>query len=248
MKKIIILTICIYHSICSLANAQENKMTVALHWQPQAEFAGFYVAKYNGIYKKYGLDIDFKYCNGGIKSASELSTGKADFATFSLIEGLLKINKGDKIVELAQLFQKSSQMLISKNESGIITPGDLNGKKVALWRAVNNSVPKAFFKNLKVTPIIVPVNDGIDLFIEGAVDSLLVMKYNEYHSIINSGINKEELTRFELNEYEMDLPYTGIFTQSKTYNSNRIMCRNFIDATVKGWQYSFDHPDEAMKS
>ena len=34
-----------------------RKVSLVLHWLPQAQFAGYYVAVKKGIYRKYGLDV-----------------------------------------------------------------------------------------------------------------------------------------------------------------------------------------------
>ncbi|MCX5799224.1 MAG: ABC transporter substrate-binding protein, partial [Proteobacteria bacterium] len=36
---------------------QLKKVVFVPQWLPQAQFAGYYVAKEKGIYKKYGIDI-----------------------------------------------------------------------------------------------------------------------------------------------------------------------------------------------
>ena len=44
----------------SAAQAADNKVTLQLKWVPQAQFAGYYVAKDKGFYKDEGLDVTIK--------------------------------------------------------------------------------------------------------------------------------------------------------------------------------------------
>lgn len=223
-----------------------RQVNVALHWKPQAEFAGFYAAKDKGFYRSYGLDVNFVHCYDGIKAAEMLKNKEVDFATVSLVEGLTERSKGLKLVNIAQLIQKSPMLFIVRRDSGVRVPEDLNGKKIALWRSVNNSTSEAFFKKFDIKADIVPVNSGIDLFLMGGVDALIVMSYNEYHSIFNAGVELDELVKFNFSDYELDIPYTGIYCMEETVSENKVLYRKFVEATLKGWEYVFNNPEKAL--
>ena len=234
--------------VCSKIAAIDSvkPIRIALHWKVQSEFAGFYAAKYKNFYNEYGLDIELKNCDGSAMAIEMLRDGKADFATVSLQCAILQRSAGIKLVNLAQLMQKSPVLFIAKKTSGIKKPVDMNGKKVALWRTVVESVPKAFFQKYKIKPIIVPVNSGIDLFLKGGADVLITMSYNEYHSVLNAGVDPDELVVFSLSDYGFDIPYTGIYCLENTWEENPVICQNFVKATLKGWQYVFEHQNNAL--
>jgi len=72
------------------------------------------------------------------------------------------------------------------------------------------------------------------------------MWYNEYHTIINAGLNPDELTTFFFHEHGLNFPEDGIYTLEKTFERDPSLSRAFVKASIEGWVYAFDHPDEAL--
>ena len=72
------------------------------------------------------------------------------------------------------------------------------------------------------------------------------MWYNEYNTIINAGINPDELTTFFFNDYGLNFPEDGIYVLEETYDKNPGFCTDFVTASIRGWEYAFDHPEEAL--
>jgi len=223
-----------------------RKITFVPHWIPQAQFAGFYVAKDLGIYEKHGIDLTLITGGPKVSTASLLESGKVDFALLWLSNAIqLKAKKFD-LVNIAQLLTRSALMLISKKSSGIKTPQDMNGKKVGIWGGDFQIQPMAFFKeyNLKVTPIM--QGNSINLFFFDGIDVTSAMWYNEYHTIINSGFNPDELNTFFFSDYGLNFPEEGIYCSKEFYEANPEICKQFVAATLEGWKYAFEHPEEAI--
>lgn len=244
----ILLLICVL-CIAVPALAQESTLkTVSFvpQWLPQSQFAGYYVAYEKGFYRKNGIDVNL--LNGGPArpSAELLAQGRADFATMFLSTGIEKRAAGVKLVNLAQIVQRSSLMLVARRSSEITTPYDINGKKVGLWGDEFRVQPMAFFKEYGLDVRIVPQGDTINLFLRGGVDLASAMWYNEYHTILNSGIDPGELTVFFFFAYGMNFPEDGIYCMEDTYRNDPDLCCRFVKASLEGWRYAFDHPGEAL--
>jgi len=223
-----------------------KKISFVPQWVPQAQFAGYYLALERGIYKKYGIDLTIIPGGPDNPSFDLLKNGKADFATLWLSTGIQMRAKGAKLINIAQLMQRSALMLIAKKSSGIKTPKDMNGKKVGLWGPIFQIQPKAFFKryNLKVKEI--RQSYSVNLFLRDGVDVTSAMWYNEYHTILNSGLNPDELTTFFFHEHGLNFPEDGIYALEETFQKDPDLCRAFVNASIEGWQYVFAHPEEAL--
>jgi NitT/TauT family transport system substrate-binding protein len=223
-----------------------KKVTLIPQWVPQAQFTGYFVAREKGIYRNHGLEV--KILRGGPDyPSSELLKGKrADFGTMFLSTAIQKRSQGIPLVNIGQIVQRSSLILVAKKSRGISSPEDINGKKVGLWGSEFQVQPKAFFKknNLQVT--IIPQSATLNLFLRNGVDVASAMWYNEYHTIINSGIDPAELTTFFLSEYSVNFPEDGIYCLEETFNKNPALCSAFVKASIEGWRYAFNNPDQAL--
>jgi NitT/TauT family transport system substrate-binding protein len=215
-------------------------------WSPQAQFAGYYVAYEKGIYKKYGIDAVIIRGGDQNSPAQLLKTGKADFGILWLSAGIRERASGTPIVNIAQITQRSALILVAKKSSGITQPQDLNGKKISLWQGDLRIQPKAFIKKYRLNVTMVPQSYTINLFLRGGVDATSAMWYNEYHTILNTGLNENELTTFFYDQHGLNFPEDGIYTMERTFAKDPKLCTDFVKASLEGWQYSFDHEDEAL--
>jgi NitT/TauT family transport system substrate-binding protein len=99
-----------------------DEITFATNWVAEAEHGGYYQAVADGTYEKYGLKVTI------IPKGSQalLISGQAQFymqgnllATFSAIE------QGVPVIEVAAIFQKDPQIIMTHPEMGIKTFADL---------------------------------------------------------------------------------------------------------------------------
>lgn len=234
---------------CQTAFTQEpqlKKVSFLPLWVPQPQFAGYYMAKEKGIYEKYGLDVTI--INGGYnKNVPEyLSSGKADFGIMYLAPAIKERSRGVKLVNIGQIFQRSEIMFVAKKSSGIKSLADLNGKKISVWRTVLNDLTEGFLSKHNIKAEVIRINEGVNIFLKGGVDACAVMYYNEYNDLINYGINPDELEVFYLRDYEMNFPEDGIYCLEETYKKDPEMCRNFLKASLEGWDYAISHPEETL--
>jgi NitT/TauT family transport system substrate-binding protein len=223
-----------------------KKVSLAPLWSPQAQFAGYYVALDKGIYAKHGIDLTILKGGAGHSPVQALTDGKADFAILWLTTALKHRSAGINLVNLAQIIQKSSMMLISKKNSGIKTIADMDGKKVGLWGGDLSIPPRALFAKQGIKVREVPLSNSVNLFLRGGVEVTSAMWYNEYHTIINSGVDPEELNIIYLNDQGINFLEDGIYTLDKTLGKEPALVRAFADASLEGWRYAFAHPDETL--
>lgn len=241
---LLIFTVCLFLPPAAWS-AGLKKATFLPQWFPQAQFAGYYVAFEKGLYKKHGIDL--KIVRGGPERSfgKMLADGHVDFATQFLSTGIEKRSKGFRIVSIGQIVQRSGLMLIAKKSSGIQTPADLNGKQVSLWKDFELQ-PRAFFRKYNLRVEVIPQAYTLNLFLRDGVDAASAMWYNEYHSILNAGINEDELTAFFFERHGLNFPEDAVFCLEETWRKDPALCCAFMKATIEGWQYAFAHPEEAL--
>ena len=155
-------------------------------------------------------------------------------------------DQGVPLINIAQTMQKSALMLVAKKNSGIVKPADIEGKKIGLWGPIFQVQPKAFFKKFNLDVKIVRQSFSVNLFLRDGVDVASAMWYNEYHTILNSGLNPDELSTFFFHQHGLNFPEDGIYTLEETYRKDPDLCRSFVRASLEGWRYAFSHPEETL--
>jgi NitT/TauT family transport system substrate-binding protein len=234
------------HYICAKEEALKKASFIPM-WSPQAQFAGYYVALEKGIYQKYGLDVNILQGGPDLNPAEMLRDKKVDFCVMWLCSAIQKRTEGLSLVNIAQIVRRSSLMLVARKSSGILKPADMNGRKVSLWEGDLRLQPQALFNKYKINPLILTQSYTVNLFLAQGTDVTSAMWYNEYHSILNSGIDEEELTTFFFNDHGLDFPEDGIYALEDTLQKDPQTAPAFVRASVAGWQYAFLHPDEALE-
>ena len=223
-----------------------HKVTFMTQWVPQAQFAGYYVALETGLYRQYGLDVTI-VSGGPNRSAAEfLKEKKTDFASLWLVTGLELYNQDVPVINLAQMVQRSALMLVAKKKSGIVKPGDMQGRRVGLWGPPSDIQPRLFFKKfgLKVEPV--RQSYSVDLFLRDGVAVASAMWYNEYHMLLNAGLDPDELTTFFFSDYGLNYPEDGIYVLRETWQQKPDICRAFVRASLQGWRQAFSDPEQAL--
>lgn len=215
-------------------------------WVPQAQFAGYYVAYKRGIYRKYGIDLTILTGGASMPPSEYLKAGRAQFVTTWLSSALQMRSKGVKLVNIGQVVQRSSLMLIAKKSTGIARPADMEGRKVGLWAGDFEIQPRALFRKEGLHVRAVRQSFSINLFLRGGVDVASAMWYNEYHTIINGGVDPDELTTFFFSEMGLNFPEDGIYVLEDTLRRDPELAHAFVGASLEGWNYAFAHPEEAV--
>ena len=215
-------------------------------WEPQAQFAGYYVALDKGIYASHGIDLKILRAGPGYSPVDALKQGTADFVILWLTSALQHRSTDTKLVNLAQTNQHSSMMLIAKKTAGITSIADMDGKKVGLWEGDVSIPPRALFAKHHIQIDAVRQSHTVNLFLRGGIDVTSAMWFNEYHTLINSGMDPDELNVFFLKDQGMNLLEDGIYTLEKTLKQDPELATAFVEASLQGWRYAFDHPDEAL--
>jgi NitT/TauT family transport system substrate-binding protein len=228
------------------AEAQLSKLIFSPQWLPQAQFAGYYVAKEMGFYKEAGIDVEIVHPTTSLQVTAMLKNGKADVISLFLTTALTCKNQGLDIVNIGQISQHSAILIVTKKSSGIQELGQLDGKKIGIWKSGFDELPKALIaeKNLKVEWI--PILSTVNLFMLGGIDAMTVMSYNEYNQIINSGLDKNELNVFPLSDFGFDIPEDGLYCLKSTYENKKTALSKFLLASLKGWDYSAKNENIAM--
>src|SRR5437762_4294234 len=167
---------------------------------------------------------------------------------------------GVPLKAIAQVFQYSGMRLLSWKESGIRSAADLKGKKVAVWLAGNELELLATLAKHGLDPkrdvTIVPAALDMDLFLQHQVDAAAAMTYNELAQVLET-VNPSTGNLYEssdLNIIDFNKEGTAMLEDRVIVTEDWIksakhqdIAVRFLRASIKGWIYCRDHPNDALK-
>ncbi|MCL6707252.1 ABC transporter substrate-binding protein [Pseudomonas sp. R2.Fl] len=241
-------------SLMAMQAAAADKVTLQLKWVTQAQFAGYYVAKDKGFYEAEGLDVEIKPGGPDIAPPQVLAGGGADVIVDWMPSALATREKGVPLVNIAQPFKSSGMMLTCLKETGITKPEDFKGKTLGVWFFGNEYPFLSWMAHLKI-----PTEggaDGVTVLKQGFnVDPLLqkqaacisTMTYNEYWQVIDAGIKAEDLVTFKYEDEGVATLEDGLYVLEDSLKDAAFKEKmvKFVRASMKGWKYAEENPDEA---
>jgi len=238
----------------------KKKVTLQLKWVTQAQFAGYYAAKEKGYYDEEGLDVNLKVGGPSITPEQVVLGKQAEFGIDWLPSLLASRDKGQDLVNIAQVFGKSGMTELTWKDSNITSIAQMKGKKVGVWCCGNeNELYAALNKNgMDPKKDVTIVNQPFDmnLFLNRQVDAAAAMTYNELAQVLETKNPKtgKLYQPSDINVIKMDDAGTGMLEDGVFVRGdwiadkdNQETAKKFLAASFKGWIYCRDHVDECTQ-
>lgn len=148
---------------------------------------------------------------------------------------------------LAQIFQHSPSVLLTRRESAILDPYSLNGKKVMMSRVDVGDVSLhamllETIRNLDKVSII-PHSYNPDDLAAGEVDAIAAYLSNEPFRLKQRGV---PVNIIDPRSYGIDFYGDNLFTTEMEIRNNPERVEKVLRATLKGWRYALTHKDEII--
>jgi NitT/TauT family transport system substrate-binding protein len=243
----------------SSGSGKLTPVKLQLQWYAQAQFAGYYAAVAQGYYKDEGLDVSIAEGSADIVPIDVLTSGDVDYAIAWVPKVLGSIERGAKVTDVAQIFERSATTQISFKDKSIGSPADLAGKKVGSWGYGNEW---ELFAGMQKAGVglgdIKLVQQAFDMngFLAGDIDAAQAMTYNEYAQVLETKNPKtgklyqpDDLNVINWNDAGTAMLQDAIWAPSDKLSDSKFADQTvkFIKASIKGWVYVRDHPEEAAQ-
>jgi NitT/TauT family transport system substrate-binding protein len=255
MRKLTALTLGLATSLMAAsASFAADKLTLQLKWVTQAQFAGYYVAKEKGFYDEVDLDVEIKPGGPDIAPPQVIAGGGADIIIDWMPSALASREKGVPLVNIAQPFKRSGMMLTCLKETGITSPEDFPNKTLGVW-FFGNEYP--FLSWMSQLGLATDGSDGgvtvlkqgfnVDPLLQKQADCVSTMTYNEYWQIIDAGVSEDDLVTFKYENAGVATLEDGLYVLEESLNDPEKVDQyaRFVQASMKGWRYAEENPDEA---
>ena len=251
LKKIVMV---ILVSGLSFSSHAAEKVTIQLKWVTQAQFAGYYVAQDKGYYQAAGLDVTIKPGGPDIAPPQVIAGGGADVIIDWMPSALASREKGVALVNIAQIFKKSGMMLTCRKDSGIKSPSDFRGKTLGVWFYGNEYPFLSWMSKLGIPTTggsngvkVLRQRFNVDPILQKQAECVSTMTYNEYWQVVDAGLSPSELIVYKYEEQGVATLEDGLYVLEDNLKNAAFVSKmgRFLRASIKGWKYAGDHPDEA---
>jgi NitT/TauT family transport system substrate-binding protein len=229
------------------------KITFRLSWTKEGTYASYYLAKAKGFYTDEGLDVTIQEGSGSGTSIQAVASGNS---TFALADGTSvqgAVQEGTPVLTVATINQLSPYGVICRKDANVNSVADLVGKKVFIVGGSGEDlVFPAFLQLNNVDPSKVTVVNG-DTSAEGpAVINGNVQCGVEFAAAF-VGLLKQQAPDLQVNtimfgENKANTVSQGIIASTNTVANHPDWVKAFVKATLRGNEYTVDHPDEAINA
>jgi NitT/TauT family transport system substrate-binding protein len=234
----------------SHAAASLKPVTITLDWLYQGPNAGFLVAQEKGFYRDAGLDATIT-AGKGSASTAQLVASKA--AQIGFADGFVvgnSVAKGMGIRGVGAIFRRNPSAIMLFADSPIKTPKDIEGKTIAIsaGSAVTQQWP-AFCKGYGVDVTKVQV---VNIDPAGIGPALITGKFDAIGGYVSSYVptleirGKREVRIFWFADAGVGVVSNSIIAQQDLLKNDPDLVRALVPATIKGFIYGRNHPDEAI--
>lgn len=226
---------------------QPQKVAVRMKWFFAGTMAGWFAGRDQGFFKEQGIDLQITSGGPDNNSVKLVAAGSDLFGVAGADEVLMAREKGIPVVAIGVLFKESPICFISRKERGIKSPKDWTGKTVEVSFGSNAEIQyRALVKMFDVKDIKeVPYTFNPVPLLEGKVDVSVAYRMDQVVTLERQGVSLDIITA---KEYGIN-PYGDVvITTEKTLKEQPELVQKFMLAVVKSFQWSIEHPEEAVKA
>jgi NitT/TauT family transport system substrate-binding protein len=239
----------LFAALAASAPAQTPKpMKLTLNFLAGGPQAGFMYAKKLGYYKDAGIDLTIEEGKGSATTAQQVATNQTDVAFADAPAAMQIRSKGAPVKIVAPILQTNGFAIISIEGSGINTPKDLLGKRLAVQPGTaqttlldailaENKIDKTKVDIVNIDPAAL-----VGALLEKKVDAILAGADFQSVQIRDRGFKvKDILYR------DVGVPTVGlsIIARDDRLKADADLYKRFVAASLKGWDEARKNPDAA---
>ncbi len=254
IKFILLIAVSVLIAVHSVQGAQDDTVIYyRLKWIFNTSVAGDIYADVHGLYAEKGLNVIVKPGGPERDAIKELELERAHFGVASADQVIRAIDKGARIVVIAQLFQINPlQWIYRPAKTMIKTPGDLRKKIVGITyggideNIMNALLAKHHIEKSEVT--FYSVRYDFTPFYQGKVDLWPIYR-NAQGPIIGNKLKAagEMIDYFDPDAHGIRSVANSVITSESVLNSHPDLVKTFISALLRGWELAMN-PDNTEKT
>ena len=245
MKKLWVLALLL---CCATAWAQD-KVSFRMNWYLGGLHVPFYYGKDRGFYAAEGIDVTLNEGRGSANTVQVVAAGSDTFGLADSSSVILTASKGADVKSVVSLLNSTGFAVISMASTGIRTPKDLEGKRLAvspgdplgqLFQAVA-AVNKLDMS--KITLVQVDPAAKVVSVLEKKADALLGGADDQYFLIKQRGIEPAALCFADVGANIVGMT---VLTKGELIKTKPDLVRRFVRASIRSWEEAKKNPGAAV--
>ncbi|WP_164857265.1 ABC transporter substrate-binding protein [Sphingomonas crocodyli] len=222
-------------------------VSVRVEWLLSSYHAPFFLGIDKGFYKDAGIELTVNEGRGSVQAAQLVGSGQDQFG-FGSVDAIMRgAGAGMPLMSVANIMPVMGQAVYVRTASPIQKLQDLKGKSIAITPGgANDSLVPLLLGNVGLKPGDVKLVSAdptakIRVFLKGDVDAMIAPAWS--HSLFDAGGGARA---FIFSDYGVKVVGYNIMAAKPLMQSDPDLVRRFVGATLKAWDYSRTHPDEAL--
>ncbi len=232
--------------------ASDIQLTYRLKWVFNASVAGDIMADAQGYFRQAGLDVKVKEGSPEKNAIKELELGYADFGVASADQVIRALDKGARVMVLAQIFQVNPMQWIYRSDRPEIkTLMDLKGRHIGITYGGNDElIMKAVLARagLHINDVILSgVRFDFTPFLKKKVEIWPVYR-NSQGVVLADKLSREgETVRF-FNPAQFGISFVAnsVVTSQKMVEERPLVAAAFMTALLKAWEAAMAPENEHL--
>lgn len=242
MKKAFIFLIAFF-AMAHTVKAQEETLVFTPQWTAQAQFAGYYVAEAMGFYREAGVDVQISHPSVTRSAMSLMNHNECQATTLQLCQAMEIVDDGIPLINILQTSMNNAMVIVSARDQDPMTQ---IGARVGIWSVGFGQLAICMSIKEHLDYEWVRYAQNVNLFVTGAIDATLAMSYNEYYQLIQAGIKISDENVYRFCDHGYNVQEDGVYMSKDYYETHKDQARRFAEASRRGWEWTAEHPDEAL--
>jgi NitT/TauT family transport system substrate-binding protein len=227
----------------------QDKVSFRMNWYLGGLHVPFYYGKERGFYAAEGIDLTINEGRGSANTVQVVAAGSDTFGLADSSSVVLTASKGADVKSVMSLLNSTPFAVVSLASSGIRTPKDLEGKRLAvspgdplgqLFQALA-AVNK--LDTSKITLVQVDPAAKVVSVLEKRADALLGGADDQFFLIKQRGI---EPAAMRFGDHGANIVGMTIVTRGELIKSKPDLVRRFVRATARSWEEAKKNPGAAV--
>lgn len=226
-----------------------DKVNLTMNWTADSAHLGFAMAKEKGIYEDAGLDVTLEEGRGSSVAAQLVATGQAQVGYADAGAALKVASQGAPIKVISTIWKSGQFGIQYLASSGIKSPADLKGKKIAVapGTAMVPLVPVFLAANGMseddVEIVSATQSAALGLLAKGDIDAIAETPENTVVPLKAQGLDVENMYFYNNGVPVVSL---SLIAREDKISGDADVLKRFVKATAEGWKAAMENPEEAV--